>query len=156
VAVEIQRSQRAAPSRTARGDSESFAIFGAFLGAMVIAILLGAAPHQVPVNAADVVVSVFVLVWSRYMPLRGAVAAVVCAALFGDGFVIDRLGVLAWHGTVDIERLAGLLAAALIGIGIRATVAFLARPEPEPISAPVVLRPRMPHFAGRPHRSTRL
>ena len=97
---------------------DSFAIFGAFAGSMILAILLGAATW-IPGLAAAAVLCVFVCAWSLCSPVRGAAAAVICAALFSDGFVEDRYGTLAWHGAGDAEWLTALIAAALVGIIIR-------------------------------------
>jgi hypothetical protein len=53
--------------------------------------------------------------------VRDTTAAVVTAGLallFYLGFLVDRYGELRWHGGVDVERAAVLLAAALIGISV--------------------------------------
>ena len=50
-----------------------------------------------------------------------AVAAVVPLAwLVQDGFLVDRFGVLVWHGWSDLGRLGLLVAAGSIGLGIGA------------------------------------
>lgn len=134
-----------------------FAVSGAFIGSMVIAIALGAAPRAIPTLAAVVVLCLFVGMWSSCTSATGAVAAVICAALSGDGFVEDRLGVLSWHGTGDLERLAALAAAALVGLALHRMSSVVAEYDvadpdgaypPGPLSDPDPLRSGAPAPSG--------
>lgn len=126
---------------------------------MILAVLLGAASGWLPADPAMAVMGVFVFVWALYTPLAGAATALICAALFGDGFVLDRLGVLSWHGVGDAEILAGLVFAALLGAAIRQLYLYSRRdveePRPgTPVGPPPASRSRVTVLASRPHRST--
>jgi K+-sensing histidine kinase KdpD len=50
---------------------------------------------------------------------RAAAATAVVAALVMNGFLVDRLGTLAWHGAPDAGRLAVLAVAAVTGLLVR-------------------------------------
>lgn len=133
------------------------AYFGAFVGSMILAVVLGAMEPWIGAVAALSVLCIFVAIWSAGTSIAGAIAVVVCAALFADGFVIDRLGTLAWHGAVDAERLAALVVAATLGLSVRAVLWLSRKPKPQPVPVITTLEPRRePAFAARPHRSTHL
>jgi MFS family permease len=103
-------------------------------------------------GAAGVVVAAFVAAlvpagapaW-RVVPFAGVVAAVgafaadpaatLATAIIGypvlNGFLVNRLGELSWHGRPDLERALALLGAGVLGLG----VAGLRRLAPAPGSA---------------------
>ncbi len=131
------------------------AYFGAFVGSMVLAVLLGALDPWIGATAALSVLAIFVAIWSASTSIAGAIAALVCAALFADGFVVDQMGRLAWHGTVDLERLGALVFAAIVGLSVRAVLWLSRKPKPVPVITTVAPR-RVPGFATRPHRTMHL
>jgi MFS family permease len=50
--------------------------------------------------------------------LRSVAAIVLLAWLVVNGFLVDRFGVLAWHGWPDVVRAVLLIAAGAVGLGI--------------------------------------
>jgi hypothetical protein len=121
-----------------------FTPFGGFAGSAVITMLLGALP--MPYSAAMGILCVFVFAWSAWTSVLSALSTLVCAALFADGFLLNRLGRLQWNGRVDAEWLAVLVAATSLGLAVRC-VSLVLRYEP-PVCRPV---PRT--YVSPTHRS---
>jgi hypothetical protein len=121
-----------------------FTLFGGFAGSAVIAMLSGALP--MPHSVAMGILCVFVFAWSASTSVLGALSTLMCAALFADGFLLNRLGRLRWNGRVDAEWLAVLAAAALLGLAVR-YVSLVLRYE-QPVYRPV---PRT--YVSPTHRS---
>jgi hypothetical protein len=127
-----------------RVQAGPFSMFGGFVGSAVITMVLGALP--MPYSVAMGILAVFVFAWSAWGSLFGAVSTLVCAALFADGFLLNKLGRLRWNGRIDAEWLAVLVAATLLGLAIR-YISLVLRYEP-PVHRPV---PRT--YVSPTHRS---
>ena len=67
-------------------------------------------------------VAALAVVVGGFAAVAGDVVAALATAgmawLFCNGFLIDRLGVLRWHGRVDLVRLDILCVVALVGTGL--------------------------------------
>lgn len=127
-----------------------FSLFGGFAGSAVITMVLGALP--VPYWVAIGILCIFVFAWSARSPVRGAVATLVCAALFADGFLVNGLGRLRWNGRIDVEWFAVLAGAVLLGLACRHLASVLRYQEP--VFRPVERTFPAPALTIRPHRST--
>jgi hypothetical protein len=55
----------------------------------------------------------------------------VIAWLLVNGFLVDQLGVLAWHGPADLERLGVLAGAGAIGLAVGVLRNLLHKRSPE-------------------------
>ena len=69
--------------------------------------------------------------------IAAGLATAAIAWLFCNGFLVDRFGVLRWHGRVDLVRLGILCVVALVGTGLGWLIrtvrsARLAVPDPGP------------------------
>lgn len=64
-----------------------------------------------------------------------ALAVAAMLWLFYDGFLVGRHGVLTWHGTADLKRIAVIAAAAVGALVIRKAVGFTARILPQDLEA---------------------
>lgn len=120
--------------RRSTGMADAVSCFGAFTGTMVLTVVLGGVHRWIPAIAAGVALCLFVFVWSLWTSLPNAAVLIVCAALFGDGFIANRLGVLSWAGVVDLEWLGALIGAAMAGLTFRYVAIRSARLR-EPVPA---------------------
>jgi hypothetical protein len=95
-------------------------------GAMLVALLTCA---LVPGRDGVVRMTLLCTVLTWFAASSGDVAAVaavlVVTCLVGDGFLVNREGLLSWHGWPDVWRVAGLGAAAVTGLAVGRIRAWL-------------------------------
>ncbi|GAA0709021.1 hypothetical protein Drose_21560 [Dactylosporangium roseum] len=85
-------------------------------GAVVVAVLCAAATAPSEVTARVAVLALWTLAVGAFGgDLVAAVATGAIAWTVLNGFLVNRLGVLTWHGTADAVRLGVLLGAAGAG-----------------------------------------
>jgi hypothetical protein len=82
-------------------------------GAVTLAAALPPAMPETRLAVVAVAVGLFATYAGDVRPVLGVTAI---AALLVNGFLVDRLGVLAWHGPADLGRCAVLLGAAVAGL----------------------------------------
>jgi hypothetical protein len=65
------------------------------------------------------VVAVALGLFALFTPDRLAVAALIVPTwMTMNGFLVNHLGFLSWHGQADLDRLAALVAAACVGLAV--------------------------------------
>jgi hypothetical protein len=85
--------------------------------AMVAAALIAAAvPASEPVVRLGLPAVALAGFAAITVDLRAAAFVTMVGYLIHDGFLVDRLGQLSWHGPADLYRFLALCAAALVGL----------------------------------------
>ena len=82
-------------------------------GAVTLAAFLPPSTPDIRLLLVAVVVGGFAAYADDIRPVLGVT---VIAWLLVNGFLVDRLGVLAWHGSADLGRLAMLAGAGAVGL----------------------------------------
>jgi hypothetical protein len=123
-------SFKAMPFRPASsGVAPSGLKLGAGTAAVVAAVLVAAALPK-PGRLA-VVATTTGLFGAIAVDIASLVGVTVIAWLLVNGFLVDQLGVLAWHGPADLERLGVLAGAGAIGLSVGVLRNLLHKRSPE-------------------------
>ena len=104
-------------------------IAGAAVAVAVAALVASALPADHPYGRTGVLAAAVLVASAGTGSLAAAAAATALAALTTNGFLINRLGELSWHGMPDAYRTAILAAAAAVGFAV-ATLARAGRTVP--------------------------
>jgi MFS family permease len=87
---------------------------------LAVVVVAGLVSAAVPQSAGAVRLGLFAVALGLFAATTVDPPAVVLVGVFGfgifDGFLIDQLGELGWHGAADVVRLLVLLAAAMCGL----------------------------------------
>ncbi len=95
---------------------------GAGTAAVVAAVLLAAAlPKQ---GRLAVVAGTTGLFGAIALDVASLVGVTVIAWLLVNGFLVNQLGVLSWHGLADLKRLCVLAGAGAIGLAVGGVVRY--------------------------------
>jgi hypothetical protein len=121
--------------------------FGIRVGAGVVVVLVAvAAGAAVPVSAGAWRVAPVALVLAVFAAATVDPAAVmvvtIVAYLLVIGFLVNRYGVLTWHGAPDMYRLTEIVGGAGAGLALGAVHRWMRRPAP--LTVPAEWRLRMP------------
>ena len=95
-------------------------IAGAAVAVAVAALVASALPVDHPYGRTAVMAAAVLVASAGTGNLGAAAAATALAALTTNGFLINRLGELSWHGMPDVYRTAILAAAAAVGFAVAA------------------------------------
>lgn len=123
------------------------------LGAVIVvaaALVAGLLPAD-RTDARLTVVALGVAVFAAVsVDVPAVAAAVAFAALVVNGFLVDRMGELGWHGRADLARLAVLVAAGVAGFVAGAALRLGRRRRGGTGDGPVRRRASAPHppYAG--------
>ncbi len=100
------------------------------IGSLVV-VVAGAVCAAVPASAPGVRLGLYAAALAGFAALAVALVATALVTAIGfavfNGFLVNRLGELSWHGAADARRLAVLTVAALGGYGVGALYRLVRR-----------------------------
>jgi MFS family permease len=115
------------PGRAADAPAVGLVIGGGAAWMVAAAFVSAAVPATAPGGRLAVLAVALAGFAALTVDLVAVAAVAGLAALVCNGFLVNQLGVLSWHGTADAVRLAVLAAAAAVGLAAGAGHRFVRR-----------------------------